>query len=202
MKLEPYGGSGNHNHHDAVPERSLVEKNNAKHGFSPGVAVMTRTVMPVTQGMFLNFRWGVNFPADLGSKLPYLTVNKIALERVEEEKQKNKGSSEASDSDLQMLKGMCFLMRKDLENVEKENREMKRVLDEMKKGVSTRSNGNVAKKLSQQSSESSSGSGEFQRWGSSKNGRQENEQKQPNKSQSAASDLESELQKAIKAASS
>jgi hypothetical protein len=82
----------------------------------------------------------------------------------------------------------------DLENVEKENKELKRVLDEMKMRVSK---GKVQKQKN---------SGEsFQSWGSDRNGRkQENEKKQPNKVQNTivVSDLESELEKAIKAASS
>ncbi|XP_061343955.1 uncharacterized protein LOC133289935 [Gastrolobium bilobum] len=196
LKLEPCGDS-DHNY--------MVGKNDAKCGLSPSVAVMARTVMPVTKGVFLNLRWGVNFPGNLGLKMPYLTVNKIGLERVEEVKQNNKLSEDTSESDLHTLKGMCFWMRKDLEIVEKENREMKRALDEIKMGVSTRnhhhegSDGVVGKRLSQRSDEST---GEFQRWRSNKSGREENEKKQPNKSQSLVSDVESELQKAIKAATS
>ena len=37
-----------------------------------------------------------------------------------------------TEIDLQLLKGMCFWIRRDLEIVEKENREMKHLLDEMK----------------------------------------------------------------------
>lgn len=196
LKLEPYDV--------VVTERGLTEKNGAKHGLSPGVAVMARTVVPLTQGLSLNFRWGVNFPRNSGLKLPYLTVSKIGLERVVEEVKQSKQNQDDSDGDKELLKGVCFWMKRDLENVEKENREMKRVLEEMKVGVSTSYreasiNGNVEKRLSPQLGEVSS---EFQRWRSSKSDRQENEKKQQDKSQSIASDLEAELQKAIKAASS
>ena len=67
--------------------------------------------------------------------MPSLTVNKIGLERVEEGKENNnnkKQRRDGSEIDLQLLKGMCFWIRRDLEIVEKENREMKHLLDEMK----------------------------------------------------------------------
>lgn len=151
--------------------------------------------MPVAKGFLLNFRWGVNFPRSFASKMPSLTVNKIRLERVEEAKDNNDNNKEASVNDLQLLKGMCLWMGRDLENVERENREMKRVLDEVKLGIST-----ARKEISlQQPNRTSegSGSGEFQRWKSYKSGKQEDDRNQPNKSQS---DVEAELQKAIKAA--
>lgn len=135
--------------------------------------------------------------------MPSLTVNKIRLERVEEGKENsesnNKQKTDTSENDLYLLKGMCFWMGRDLENVERENREMKRVLGEMKMGVSTarnhrEENNGGGRKFS-------GSSGEFQRWKSNRNGKQEDEKKvEPNKSQQ--SDVESELQKAIKAATS
>ena len=91
-------------------------------------------------------------------------------------------------------------MGRDLEIVEKENREMKRLLDEMKLGRNNRleeSKGG-GRKLSESN-------GEVQRWRSYKSERQEEEKKvqQPNKPQSVATnDVESELEKAIKAATS
>lgn len=196
LKLEPFGDCGN----GFVPESSLVENKSEKYGLSPDVAVMGSTAVPVTKGLVLNFRWGLNFPGNLGLKMPYLTVNKIGLERVVEEVKQNKQSKDTSDSDtdLQLLKGVCFWMTRDLENVEKENREIKRVLDEMKIGASTR-NHREGRKLSQHSGESSS---KFEHWRSNKSGREEDEQKEPKKSQILVSDVESELQKAIKAASS
>lgn len=206
LKLEPFSERNHNNNNDVVSDRSLVGKNNPKCGLSPGVAVMARTVVPVTRGLFLNFRWGVNFPGNLGLKMPYLTVNKIGLERVEEVKQ-NDERDNSCDTDLQMSKGVCFWMRRDLEKVEEENREMKRVLGEIKMGVSNNLGGRSNEKVGNGNKLPPQNSGEsFQRWGSNNrngSGRQENEKKQPNKSQSVvASDLESELQKAIKAASS
>ncbi|OIV94659.1 hypothetical protein TanjilG_25885 [Lupinus angustifolius] len=237
LKLEPFvGRDRNSNTHEvnsddggngSIPERSLVGINKEKCGLSPGVAVMARTHMPVTKGFMLNLRWGLNFPGNSGLKMPYLTVNKIGLERVSEEVKQNvdKQRLDASGTDLQLLKGMCSWMKRDLEIVEKENREMKRVLEDMKMGVSTRNHSHEGRKLSQHSGESSSKfehwrsnksgreenehrqhkgecSSEFDSWRSKKSGREENGQKQPNKSQILASDVESELQKAIMAASS
>ncbi|CAJ1928956.1 unnamed protein product [Sphenostylis stenocarpa] len=198
LKLEPCGNR------DQLDHNALENsKNDSKQVFSPAVRVMARTVMPVTKGFFLNFRWGVNFPRNFGSKMPSLTVNKIGLERVDDGKESNNNNTrkkrESSEIDLQLLKGMCCWMGRDLENVERENREMKRVLDEMKMGIST------ARKemVPQPNKVSESSSGELQRRRSYKSGRQEDEKKvQPNKSQSVASDVESELQKAIKAATS
>ncbi|TKY70729.1 hypothetical protein E2542_SST07021 [Spatholobus suberectus] len=196
LKLEPCGNRDQSDHNYLENSKN----DDAKHGLSPGFRVMTRTVLPVTRGFFLNLRWGVNFPRNFGSEMPSLTVNKIRLERVEEAKENNDNNKQSRESDLQLLKGMCFWMGRDLENVERENREMKRVLEEVKMGISAarnhRDEGNGGgTKLSE-------GSGEFQRWRSYKSGRQGDEKKQPNKSQSVATDVESELQKAIKAATS
>ncbi|KAG4987672.1 hypothetical protein AAZX31_11G040900 [Glycine max] len=204
LKLEPSANSDQSNNNTYFENF----KNDAKNALSPGVRVMARTVMPVTKGFLLNFRWGVNFPRNFGSKMPSLTVNKIGLERVEEGKEKKNNNDDkkqmrdSSGIDLKLLKGMCFWMGRDLEIMEKENREMKRLLDEMKLGISSTRN----------SREESNGSGwklsesngEVQRWRSYKSERQEDEKKvQPNKPLSVATtDVESELEKAIKAATS
>ncbi|MED6167711.1 hypothetical protein PIB30_005336 [Stylosanthes scabra] len=221
MKLEPFGGRDNNNNNNSntnnsndspgtvfVPESSLLEKNDNRNGerrgVSAGVAVMARTAVPVTKGVLLNLRWGVNFPGDLGLKMPYLTVNKIGLERVvEEAKQENDDNKKGRE--LQMLKGMCLWMKKDLEDAEKENREMKQLLDEIRIGVSD----NGGRKVSN-SQHSGAGSSEFERWRSKKSVREENEKKEPpppppkprkQQQQNVANDVESELQKAIQAAS-
>ena len=106
--------------------------------------------------------------------MPSLTVNKIGLERVEEGKEKKNNNDDkkqmrdSSGIDLKLLKGMCFWMGRDLEIMEKENREMKRLLDEMKLGRNNRleeSKGG-GRKLSESN-------GEVQRWRSYKSERQE-----------------------------
>ncbi|KAI9089375.1 hypothetical protein K1719_029654 [Acacia pycnantha] len=213
LKLEPCGGKDegtNFTHVNnsegqsnrtsgSASERSLVVRNDKRSGVSSGMAVMARTAIPVTKGLSLNLRWGLNFPGNIGLKMPSLTVNKIRLEWLTEAK-KNEQSKDASGEDLQLLKGTYLSMQRDLQSVEKENKEMKQILDEMKKGVSARNQGNgIGKKVAQRSGESSS---EFERWRSKKNAKEEKGQKEPTKSQNLASDLESELQKAIKIASS
>jgi hypothetical protein len=148
--LEPFGHNNNNNVGVGVgvgPDG----KNSEKCGLSPCVGVMARTVMPVTQGLLLNFRWGVSFPGKSGLKMPYFAVNKIGLERVEETKKDEWNNDANCEGDLQVLKEM----KMDMENAEKENNEMKRLLDEMKMGVSK---GKVSKQ--KHSGES------FQCWGS------------------------------------
>nr|XP_011465802.1 PREDICTED: uncharacterized protein LOC105351908 [Fragaria vesca subsp. vesca] len=219
LSLEPRGGKDVNSGVGSVEERQLGWKNGGKDGFLSGIAVMARTVLPVTKGVMVNMRWGVNFPAKLGSKLPYLTVNKIAVETVEEvkgqETEKKNGGSNVGD--LELLKGMCVWMRRDLEVLEKENRDMKQRLEDMKLGVSGRqfcgesdgSRRRVVPPLGESL-------GEFERWRNKKGVREENVQTESQspvksfreessrveakKSTNQASDLESELERAIKAA--
>ena len=222
LKLEPCSGKigvvdgdskvGNFGvYSNGGAERSLAwkESESEKDGFLSGIAVMARTVFPVTKRVAMNMRWGVNFPSNLGSKMPYLTLNKIGIERIEEEneekkKKKNKESDkESSVSDLELLKGMCFWMRRDLELLEKENREMKQSLEQMKFGVSGKhfrgGSDNGGKVMQLPSGESSS---EFERWKNRKTVKEENGRRDlKNSNTTQTSDLESELQKAIKAAS-
>ncbi|KAL5862546.1 hypothetical protein ACOSQ3_000060 [Xanthoceras sorbifolium] len=188
-----------------VKERAMVWRDGKKGGFFTGISVKANTELPVTKGVMLNLRWGVNFPADSEVKLPYLTVNKIGIERVEkvEEVKKNKKKNvEGNAGDLELLKGMCFWMKRDLEALEKENRDMKQCLEEMRMGVSARSyrggSDGSGKKIFPSSNESF-GEVEMLR-GRKKNG-EGNGQTELKKSVSQANDLESQLQKAIKAAS-
>ncbi|KAH7514363.1 hypothetical protein FEM48_Zijuj11G0081700 [Ziziphus jujuba var. spinosa] len=223
LKLEPCGGRDGFLNSGFVerngvtsssgtglePERQSAWKNGGKDdGVFSGIAVMARTVLPVTKSVVVNMRWGVNFPANLGTKFPYLALNKIGIERVEEVKEEEKKKKKKNDgtesdvADMEVLKGMCFWMSRDLELLEKENREMKQSLEQIKLGVSGRhyqreSDGGEEKVL-QPTRESS---GEFERWRSKKSVNEDNERRESKKPTTQASDLESELQKAIKAAS-
>lgn len=240
LKLEPCGGNGNGSFSNVVDsirsdgigfvrERaSLLKDDDKKGGFLGRIAVKARTVLPVTKRVMMNLRWGVNLPADSEFKMPYLTVNKIGIERVDKvEEMKRKKNMESDVGDLELLKGMCFWMRRDLELLEKENKDMKQCLEEMAMGVSPRNchgiNDSIGKKVFPYSSESfgeaksyggvsdSSGKklysassdsfGEFEKRRNKKNG-EGNGHAEYKKSVNQASDLESELQKAIKAASS
>ncbi|CAK8539559.1 unnamed protein product [Lathyrus sativus] len=201
LNLEPFGhrDDNNNNSNNVVVGVGVVPdgKNSEKCGLSPSVAVMARTILPVAQGLLLKFRWGVNFPGNKsGLKIPYLTVNKIGLERVDEVKL-NELNCENREDDLQMGKDVSLWAKGDLEKVEKENKEMKSMLDEMKMRVSS-GEGKLANPKKHLSGES------FQTRGSNNNNndRKKNEKKQPSKSQNVVvvGDLESELEKAIKAA--
>ncbi|XP_040987752.1 uncharacterized protein LOC121235468 [Juglans microcarpa x Juglans regia] len=243
LKLEPFGGKdgvtnpsslengGVHSNGGIgfVPERQLAWKISRKDRFLSGVGVMAKTSFPVTKRLMVNMRWGVNFPADGGKGLPYLTVNKIGIERVEQVKQVKQvvNGGESNEGDSELLKVMCFWMRRDLKALEKENREMKLSLEEMRtrgsvKNIRWESDGlgkNVSPPPGQSSSEfeqwrsrnsgredngrreSKETSREFEQRKSKKSGGEENGQRESNKT-NRVSDLESELQRAIKAASS
>jgi hypothetical protein len=95
-----------------VPERQLAWKNGGKDGFLSGVAVMARTVLPVTKRVMVNLRWGVNFPSNLGKRMSYLTVGKIGIQRVQQVKEVEKNSGESNVGELELLKGMWFWMRR------------------------------------------------------------------------------------------
>lgn len=218
LKLEPCGGkdgflnsdfmekSGVHfnNGIGSDPERPFAWKNVGKDGVLSGIAVMARTVLPVTKRLVVNMRWGVNFPANLGTKFPYLTLNKIGIERIEEVKEeKKKNSAESDVADMELSKGMFSWIRKDLELLEKENKEMKQTLEQIKLGASRKhflgeESDAVQKNVLKPTRESS---GEFERWRNKKSGKEENGRKETKKPTDQASDLESELQRAIKAAS-
>ncbi|KAJ9152615.1 hypothetical protein P3X46_026162 [Hevea brasiliensis] len=185
-----------------LPDRHLVSGDRKKGGFTSGVAVKARTVVPLSKRLKVNLRWGVNLPGDMGLKMPYLTVNKIGVERIEEVKETKEKSNENNKGDLELLKGMCFWMRRDLEIIEKENRDMKQILEDMRSGVSTRNlrreSTGVGKNLVPASSDRL---GEFRQWKSKKSDEAigQTELKKP---ANPVTDLESELQKAIKAAAS
>ncbi|KAJ0052660.1 hypothetical protein Pint_03379 [Pistacia integerrima] len=209
-----------------VKERVLEMKDGEGGGLFGGISVKAKTLLPVTKGLKVNLRWGVNLPANSEVRMPYLTVNKIGIERVEKVEEVKKMNSESNVGDLELLKGMCFWMSRDLELLEKENRDMKQCLEDMRMGVSARSyrgvSDSIGKKVFPSSSEgfseargfngfsdstgkkvfpsSSESFGELERR-SRKNG-EGNGKTEAKKSVSQASDLESELQKAIMAAAS
>lgn len=211
---------------DGGIQRHLAETKSIRDSVFSGVAVMARTAIPVTKRMAVNFRWGMNFPTNPLTKMPFLTVNKISVERVEEEKEEKKKTGEDQGGDVELLKGMLFWMKKDVESLEKENKEMKQLLEEIKLG-------SVANRAAPSSSLSY---GELEPWRNnrsgweeskyknSRNGGQENDWKKKKSSEeenggknsrgggeknggkghsstNRANEVESELERAIKAAS-
>lgn len=180
--------------------KDLAMESPEKDSIFSGILVMANTKIPVAKRVAVNLRWGVNFPADFGKKMPFLSVNKIGIERVDEVKEV-KGvkemSSEGNVGDSEMLKGMLSWMRKELDVLQRENREIKHNLEEMKLANSKSNYGGGKKPVSVV--ENSSG---FEQWRSKKSGGEEIGKKESSKVVNSMTDVESELQRAIKAASS
>uniref|UniRef100_A0A6N2K735 Uncharacterized protein n=1 Tax=Salix viminalis TaxID=40686 RepID=A0A6N2K735_SALVM len=219
LKLEPCNSKGkdgfaNRDYIDDVyvgnngigflPERQSVWKDGKKEGFSSGVGVKAKTVLPLTKRVMMNMRWAVSLPGEFGIKMPCLIVNKIGIERVEVLKEvKKEKSNESNVGDLELMKGMCFWMRRDLEVLETENRETKQYLEDMRLGVSARNSRREANGPVKRVVPASGGSlDEFDQWKSKKNYGEGNGQRELKKPANKVTDLESELEKAIKAASS
>ncbi|KAL6979834.1 hypothetical protein U1Q18_021490 [Sarracenia purpurea var. burkii] len=166
--------------------KDLTLDSSYKDSLLSGIAVMAKTTLPVMMGVAINCRWGVNFPADISKKLPFLTVNKIGIERVEKVKEVEVKNSQGNVGDLELLKGFCVSVGRELEVLQKENREIKQSLGDIRFGKK-------ALPLVENSSD-------FEQWRSKKSDGEEN-RKESKKNVNQASDVESELQKAIKAAS-
>ncbi|GFQ04005.1 hypothetical protein PHJA_002544400 [Phtheirospermum japonicum] len=181
-----------------VKDLSVVETENVRgNSILKGIQLAARTQMPVSKRVGLDFRWWVNFAED--NQMPVLRINKIGVRRVyddvlvgEDEKNKKKSSDQG---EVEVLKGMCFWMKKELDGLTRVNREMKCELEEMKAGHSARIN--VERP-------NNSGGG-FEKWRSNKRKGEEiingkKEEKKSGVSSVAAVDVENELERAIKAA--
>lgn len=197
-------GNGDLNSVGFLPlERPRVWKDLAmevqdKESIFSGVLVMANTKMPVAKRMVVNLKWGVNFPADFGKQMPFMSVKKIGIERIDEvkeEKEKNVGESES-----EMLKGMFSWMKRELDVVQRENRELKHNLEELKQRNLMRSRGDGSQ--GEKIMPVAENSGGFDQWKSKKSASVENGKKEQRKVVNPVTDVESELQKAIKAASS
>lgn len=232
LKLETSSGHGSQEEFGVqstggIFQRHLDETKSIRDGVFSGVAVMARTAIPVTKRVAVNFRWGMNFPTNPVTKMPFLTVNKISVERVEEEKEEKKTTVEEG-GDVELLKGMLFWMKKDVETLEKENREMKQILEEMKlgsmgNGAAPSSGLNYGDELEpwrrsnrsgweESKSKNKRNGGQENDWRKKKSTEEENEGKNNRRggekngskghsSTNRANEVESELERAIKAAS-
>nr|XP_027081088.1 uncharacterized protein LOC113703806 [Coffea arabica] len=184
-------------------------ENNGKDSIFKGISMMARTEMPLAKRVLMTLRWGVNFPDDLSNQLPYMAVNKIGIERVDQVKEVEGGKQKRSEGniggDSELLKGMCLWMKRELDMLQRENREMKHKLEEMRLGPFGRNGGSSGalgetnRKKTIPVVEESSG---FEQWRSKKHGGEENSKKEVKKNGNRLSDVESELERAIKAASS
>uniref|UniRef100_A0A5B7BNC5 Uncharacterized protein n=1 Tax=Davidia involucrata TaxID=16924 RepID=A0A5B7BNC5_DAVIN len=139
-----------------------MESCSGKDSILSGIAVRARTAFPVTKRVAVNFRWGVNFPSDIGKQLPFLSVNKIGIERVDEAKEVKEVKVKRNVDNLEVLKGMCFWMRRELDVLQKENREMKHALEEMNLG------GGDSDSVGKKSLPAVENSGRFEQWRSKK----------------------------------
>lgn len=174
-------------------------------GFLSGAAVNARTVLPVTGRAVVKFRWGVNF---IERKPPFLTMDKIGVERLEEQSKKTSGggnddSTSKTAGELDILGGMCFWMGREVEALRKENLSMKEWIEELRLGGvgRTRRDIEIPGKKPLEIAESSS---ESDRWRKKKNGGGEDrkEEAKPGSTASGASanDVGEELKRALKAA--
>ncbi|KAK8497334.1 hypothetical protein V6N12_064024 [Hibiscus sabdariffa] len=214
VKLEPRSGAGDGLHtpkfgygtglysNDGFGmERSLVRKDNRKAGILGGIAVRARTTFPVTKKAVVNLRWIVNLSSDVGSKMPYLTINKIGVEKLDEVKEMKEEKNKSNEDEFELHKGVYSRMRRDLEVLGDENREMKQCIEDMRHGVSarkaTRENEGLGRRASTPSAKNSN---HFEQWRSKKSSAEDNGGREAKKNATKMSELESELQKAIKAA--
>ncbi|KAJ8625966.1 hypothetical protein MRB53_019273 [Persea americana] len=195
---------------------SWPEIRHAGGGFFSGVALTAKTLFPVTKQLELNFRWGLNIPADISRKnLPFLTVDKFCIERIEPEKQlllSNDGprvyplKSSGEVRDLEVLKGMCFWMGREVEALQRENQSMKESIEEMKRlGIpEKRSQASEIQSPAKRATEMKGDSGEFERWRKRKQNEGGDDGRRDVQvsgfSGSSGNDVEEELKRAIKAA--
>lgn len=198
MKLEPLigkqkegfrvGNTSDNGGIEVLSDRQMVWLGRKKEGLLSGAAVKARTELPLSKGVKLNLRWVLKLPANLGTKMPTLTVSKVSVERIEEVKEvKAKKNVKDGEADMELMKGMVFWMRRDLEVIEKENRDLKQCLEEMRQGVSSfNSSGSSNRFVEFEQKRSKTGN----------EGNRRSELKKP------TFDFESELEKAIKAAAS
>lgn len=173
-----------------------IEGSEKESSFS-GVSMMANTKMPVWPRVAVNFRWGVCFPGEFSNKMPYLSVNKIGIERVDELKEKKSSSDEKNVGDSETLKGMLTWMKRELEGLRRENQEMKYNLEELKSKKLVRSSSSVEKVTPVVQNTSG-----FDQWRNKNNVAEENRKEELKKAEVPMTDVQSELQKAIMAASS
>ncbi|XP_077235257.1 uncharacterized protein LOC143877220 [Tasmannia lanceolata] len=172
--------------------------------FNAGVAMTAKTVLPVMKQAAVKFRWGVNFPAEFGrQKLPFLTVDKVSIERVEEVKPEAGNSvlkPMESIGDLEVLKGMCVCMGREMEILQKENRSMKESIEGLTSRMRSRRENVVSGKKTPEIEDFRVESLEKKKNGGVVDGRKE--VKSGGFPGAPAADIGEELKRAIKAASS
>ncbi|KAL8479597.1 hypothetical protein ACS0TY_026480 [Phlomoides rotata] len=166
-----------------------------------GFQLTARTQMPVANRVGLNFRWWMSFSED---QMPVLRINKIGVHRVDDrlkaEQEEIKKKNEANAGEVEVLKGMCFWMKKELDVLTRVNREMKCELEEVKAGHF--GGGDFKEGVHKMKAMPSVGtpSGGFKQWKNTRNRDGEIRKIDEKKKVNLGSDVETELQKAIEAA--
>lgn len=183
-----------------------------------GFSLMANTDMPVLANRLnLNFRWCVGF--DKGD-IPVLRINKIGIHRIDndvfgkkedDEEKGTKKKESLKEGELEFLRGMCSWMKREVDVLASTNRDMRFELDEMKKKATRGDFGgdsSISRRAKKPVIESGGG---FEQWRNNKrngggneemNGYGDRKKEEKRNGNTVSLDVESELERAIKAASS
>lgn len=199
----------------AVKELLSPEKK-FKDSIFKGTQLAATTQIPVAKRVALNLRWWVNISED---QMPVLRINKIGIHRVDDVVKKDDGKNkndEAKRGEFDALKSMCFWMKREVDVLTRVNREMKSELEEIRRRPPARSGGGYGGGDVEEGvrTKKAMPSGGMKQWKTARNrsGGEEkvnmntnatgNGKKEEKKSgNDLAIDVESELQRAIMAAS-
>ncbi|MFS7986095.1 hypothetical protein Hanom_Chr11g01006361 [Helianthus anomalus] len=164
-----------------------------------GFLVAADTELPVTKRVKVNLRWGVSVLNNDNqlSYLSYLPVNKSKVERVEidDVKEENVDQKMGIEGEFEMLKGMCSWMSRELSDLRRDNREMRRTLEDVKSLQPLRNHNGYNAGSGKNKKTVVENSDGFEQWRAKK----ANAQKET-KQNAGSCDVENELHKAIKAA--
>lgn len=95
-----------------------------------GVSALARSEVPVGKSAAVRLRWAVNFPTDLDKGVPFLTLDKLSVERVEDAVVHVAKSAIAREA----VEGMG----RDVEGMKRENESMKLLVGELKSAAPAR----------------------------------------------------------------
>lgn len=186
---------------------------NGKSSIFRGIQLAAATQMTVVKRVALSLRWFMEFPEENSAiTIPILRIKKIAIQRIPDhhhvlrvEGDETIAIRDDSKRELEVLKGACSWMKKELTDLTRVNREMRCELEEIK----LRNSESFELKGIQKKDDIPSTPG-FEQWKRRRgNGVEENvnvswkkeeKKKKKNSDRRPDIDVESELQKAIMAA--
>lgn len=187
--------------------KELPPQKNARASIFKGTQLAATTQMPVAKRVALNFRWWVNLAEN---QMPILRINKIGIHRVDgavkgdEKSEKN----EAKSGELEVMKSICFWMKREVDVLTRANREMKSEFEELrrlsgggggggnvKEGDKNSGGGFGGGNLKEGVRKKAVASSPIKQWKGEESGKREEK-----KNGNVAIDMESELQRAIMAA--